>query len=95
LAANVQIPSGGHTHYFDDPTKPIRQQGGERTRVTIGEGAWIGTGAIILTDVGKGAVVAAGSVVTKPVPENVIVAGVPAKVLRPRFEAGPSEESHG
>ncbi|MDW8198386.1 MAG: DapH/DapD/GlmU-related protein [Gemmataceae bacterium] len=95
LAANVHIPSGGHTHYFHDPTKPIREQGGERTLVTIGEGAWIGTGAIILADVGAGAVVAAGSVVTKPVPENVIVAGVPAQVIRHRFATSPREERHG
>src|SRR5262245_15923934 len=86
LAGNVQIPSGGKTHYFDDPTKPIREQGGERRMVTIGAGAWIGTGAIILADVGKGTVVAAGSVVTKPLPDNVIAGGVPAKVIRSRFE---------
>jgi acetyltransferase-like isoleucine patch superfamily enzyme len=86
LAANVQIPSGGKTHYFDDPSKPIREQGGERKMVTIGAGAWIGTGAIVLADVGKGTVVAAGSVVTKPLPDNVIAAGVPAKVIRGRFD---------
>jgi acetyltransferase-like isoleucine patch superfamily enzyme len=86
LAANVQIPSGGKTHYFDDPTKPIREQGGERRTVTIGAGAWIGIGAIILADVGKGTIVAAGSVVTKPLPDNVIAAGVPAKVIRGRFD---------
>jgi virginiamycin A acetyltransferase len=87
LAANVQIPSGGKTHYFDDPTRPIREQGGERRMVTVGAGAWVGTGAIVLADVGRGTVVAAGSVVTKPLPDNVIAAGVPAKVIRPRFEA--------
>jgi len=86
LAANVQIPSGGATHYFDDPDTPIREQGGERKLVTIGEGAWIGTGAIVLADVGKGSIVAAGAVVTKPIPEFVIAGGVPAKVIRPRFE---------
>lgn len=86
LAANVQIPSGGKTHYFDDPTIPIREQGGERTLVTVGAGAWIGTGAIVLADVGKGTVVAAGAVVTKPLPDNVIAAGVPARVIRHRFE---------
>jgi acetyltransferase-like isoleucine patch superfamily enzyme len=86
LAANVQIPSGGKTHYFDDPTKPIREQGGERKMVTVGAGAWVGSGAIILADVGKGTVVAAGSVVTKPLPDNVIAAGVPAKVIRGRFD---------
>jgi acetyltransferase-like isoleucine patch superfamily enzyme len=87
LAANVQIPSGGKTHYFDDPSKPIREQGGERRMVTIGAGAWIGTGAIILADVGKGTLVAAGAVVTKPLPDNVIAAGVPARVIRSRFAA--------
>jgi acetyltransferase-like isoleucine patch superfamily enzyme len=87
IAANVQIPSGGKTHYFDDPAKPIRAQGGERRMVTVGAGAWIGTGAIILADVGKETIVAAGSVVTKPLPDGVIAAGVPAKVLRPRFES--------
>ena len=85
LASGVQVPSGGKTHYFDDPTKPIREQGGERTMVTIGAGAWVGSGAIVLADVGKGTVVAAGAVVTKPLPDNVIAGGVPAKVIRPRF----------
>jgi virginiamycin A acetyltransferase len=86
LASGVQIPSGGKTHYFDDPTRPIREQGGERRMVTIGAGTWIGTGAIVLADVGKGTVVAAGAVVTKPLPDNAIAAGVPAKVIRSRFE---------
>lgn len=86
LASGVQIPSGGMTHYFDDPTKPIREQGGERKMVTVGAGAWVGSGAIVLADVGKGTVVAAGSVVTKPLPDNVIAGGVPAKVIRNRFE---------
>ena len=93
LAANVQIPSGGKTHYFDDPDKPIREQGGERRVVTIGAGAWIGTGAIVLADVGAGTVVAAGAVVTKPLPANVIAGGVPAKIIRPRFESEPARET--
>jgi virginiamycin A acetyltransferase len=90
LAANVQIPSGGKTHYFDDPARPIREQGGERRIVTVGAGAWVGTGAIVLADVGKGTVVAAGAVVTRPLPDNVIAAGVPAKVIRQRFAEPPS-----
>jgi len=94
LASNVQIPSGGKTHYFDDPSKPIREQGGERKLVTVGEGAWIGTGAIILADVGKGTVVAAGSVVTKPLPDFVIAGGMPAKVIRNRFEPTEGESAN-
>ena len=89
LASGVQVPSGGKTHRFDDPDVPIRDQGGEVTTVTIGEGAWVGAGSIVMADVGKGTVVAAGSVVTKPLPEFVIAAGVPAKVLRPRFGGTP------
>ena len=86
LAAGVHIPSGGQTHFFSDPTVPIRDQGGERAMVTIGAGAWIGSAAIVLADVGAGTIVGAGSVVTKPLPPNVIAAGVPAKVLRNRFD---------
>lgn len=85
VASGVQIPSGGKTHHFSDPDVPIRDQGGELATVTIGEGAWVGAGAIVLADVGKGTVVAAGSVVTKPLPDFVVAAGVPAKVIRPRF----------
>jgi len=86
IAAAVHIPSGAQTHYFSDRTKPICEQGGERTMVRIGAGCWIGSGAIVMADVGAGTVVAAGAVVTKPLPEFVIAGGVPAKVLRPRFD---------
>lgn len=56
--------------------------------VTIGQDVWIGHGAIILPGrtVGDGAVIAAGAVVTKDVPAYSIVAGVPARIMRPRFE---------
>jgi acetyltransferase-like isoleucine patch superfamily enzyme len=90
IAAAVHIPSGGKTHYFDDPTRPIREQGGERMVVRIGEGAWIGSASVVLADVGRGTVVGAGSVVTKPLPDHVLAAGVPARVIRPRFTEPPS-----
>jgi virginiamycin A acetyltransferase len=86
IAAGVHIPSGAQTHHFDDPNTPIREQGGARSMVTIGAGAWVGSGSVVMADVGRGSVVAAGSVVTRPVPENVIAGGVPAKVIRGRFE---------
>jgi phosphonate metabolism protein (transferase hexapeptide repeat family) len=57
--------------------------------VTIGHDVWIGHGAIILPGrkIGDGAVVAAGAIVTRDVGPYEIVAGVPAKVVRRRFEA--------
>jgi maltose O-acetyltransferase len=52
--------------------------------IAIGDAAWIGANVTILPGVviGSGAVVGAGAVVTKDVPPDVVVAGVPAKVLR-------------
>lgn len=52
--------------------------------IRIGENVWIGANVTVVPGVciGNGAVVAAGSVVTKDVPENVVVAGVPAKVIK-------------
>ncbi|MFR6471240.1 MAG: CatB-related O-acetyltransferase [Turicibacter sanguinis] len=57
-------------------------------RTNIGNDVWIGDSALILEGVtiSDGAVVAAGSVVTKDVPPYAIVAGVPAKIIKYRFE---------
>lgn len=57
--------------------------------LTIGHDVWIGERVSILAgckSVGNGAVIAAGSVVTRDVPPYTIVAGVPAKKLKMRFE---------
>jgi len=84
LAAGVHVPSGAATHGIDDLDRPIREQPGARTRVKVGEGAWIGSAAIVLADVGRHSVVGAGAVVTQPIPDYVIAGGVPAKVIRER-----------
>ncbi|MFW8596934.1 DapH/DapD/GlmU-related protein [Enterococcus innesii] len=54
----------------------------------IGNDVWIGHGAVIQSGltVGDGAVIASNAVVTKDVPPYAIVGGVPAKVIKYRFD---------
>lgn len=60
----------------------------EFSPIEIGNDVWLGARAIILDGIkiGHGAIVGAGAVVTKDVPPYAIVGGVPAKILRFRFE---------
>jgi len=81
LAPSVHIPSGARTHGIDGEGL-FKDQPGESRMVRIGAGAWIGAGAVVMTDVGRGAVVGAGAVVTRVVPDGVLVAGVPARLVR-------------
>lgn len=54
----------------------------------VGNDVWIGEGAIILAGVtiGNGSIIAAGAVVTKSVEPYSIVAGVPAREIKKRFD---------
>ncbi|MDG9675548.1 NeuD/PglB/VioB family sugar acetyltransferase [Micromonospora sp. DH14] len=51
----------------------------------VGQGATIAAGATVVNNIsiGAGAMVGAGAVVVHDVPENVVVVGVPARILRP------------
>lgn len=94
------LPSADH--YLDRiSTYPFKALclTGEQESITKGDivvddDVWIGYGATILSGVhiGQGAVVAAGAVVNKDVPPYAIVGGVPAKIIKYRFEPDMIEE---
>jgi acetyltransferase-like isoleucine patch superfamily enzyme len=99
IAPRVEIITGGIHPTEWVSTFPFRIQwrmegafkdGTPRTDgdVVIGSDVWLATGVTILSGVtiGHGSVVAAGSLVTRDVPPYAIVAGVPAKVVRYRFD---------
>lgn len=74
------------TNHGTDRGEAMGNQQGRTEPVSIGEDCWLGTGVIVLPGVtiGKGTIVGAGAVVTRSLPENVVAAGVPARVVRPR-----------
>jgi acetyltransferase-like isoleucine patch superfamily enzyme len=76
-----------YQHVFDDPMRPIAEQGGESRKVVIEDDVYLGMGVRVLLGVtiGRGAVVGAGAVVTRDVPPHAIVVGVPARIVRSRL----------
>jgi len=59
-----------------------------RNKITIGNDVWVGAQVYIKNgvNIGNGAIIAAGAVVTSDVPDYAIVGGVPAKVIKYRFD---------
>lgn len=55
--------------------------------VTIGNDVWIGDNVIILggVTIGNGAIIGAGAIVTKDIPDYSIVVGIPAHIIRYRY----------
>ncbi|WP_353945529.1 GDSL-type esterase/lipase family protein [Streptomyces sp. HUAS MG91] len=71
-------------HGYTDPGLPIGCQPPRNRPVLIGDGCWIGAGALVLpgTRLGRNVAVAGGSVVRGEFPDHCLVGGVPARILR-------------
>ena len=77
--------------FFDEwdlDAKNIRQAWDNKGDTVIGNDVWIGYEAVIMSGVtiGDGAIIGTRAVVTKDVPPYTIVAGIPAKPVRKRFD---------
>lgn len=90
IGNNVRIASHvmiiGANHIYENPDKPIAQQGLKCKSIKIEDDVWIGGNVNIIAGVtiGKGSVIAAGAVVTKDVKPYSVVAGVPGRVIKTR-----------
>ena len=101
LARMINIGSANHpflkvsTHpcFFDNYYKFVKHLPvllNDKPPTMIGNDVWIGSNAQVLRGVtiGDGAVIGAGAVVTKDVSPYAIVGGVPAKLIKYRFDQG-------
>lgn len=88
IGPNVAIHTTNHR--FADYDRPMALQGATIPRpVVIEDDVWLGVNAVVLPGnrIGRGAIVGANAVVTHDVEPFAIVGGVPARLIRYRFDA--------
>ena len=80
IASGVQLITAGHPV---DPG-PRRAALEQALPVTVGNGVWLGAGAIVCpgVSIGENTIVGAGSVVTRDLPAGIVAYGNPARVAR-------------
>jgi maltose O-acetyltransferase len=85
LGPYVVISTG--THQFKNNS--VRFGGTIMEPVVVGRGSWLASHVVVRAGVkiGAGVLAAANAAITKDVPDNVIVGGVPAKIIGPRTDS--------
>ncbi|WP_034528686.1 DapH/DapD/GlmU-related protein [Secundilactobacillus oryzae] len=84
IGPNVTIASVNHRMV------PADRRNLDLASVHIHNNAWLGANVTVTpgVSIGENAVVAAGAVVTRDVPDNMVVAGVPARMVKKIDEKG-------
>lgn len=85
IAPNCVLRASNHT--FTSIEIPIREQGHTYGEIVVEDDVWIASNCVVTanTRIGKGSIIGAGSVVTKNVEPYSIMGGVPAKLIKKRF----------
>lgn len=71
-------------HNFSDKSKLIREQGVSSKGILLKNNIWVGAKVTFLDgcSVGNNCVIAAGSIVRGEFPDNVVIGGIPAKIIK-------------
>lgn len=91
----IFLLSGGHnmstilSYPFKEKMLNMHEEPICKGTIVLHDDVWLGYGVTVLSgvEIGQGAVVAAGSVVTRDVPAYAVVGGVPARVIKYRFDS--------
>jgi virginiamycin A acetyltransferase len=83
IGGYVNFISGTNQHSYENPNEKIsNQQAQGRRMISIGSDIWIGSNAIIASDIGTRCVIGAGSLLVKPAESFGVYGGNPAKLLK-------------
>lgn len=80
MIGRVLIADGNHR--FDDPHRPVAEQGYDFREVTIGDDTLVTTNVVVTASIGMRSFVAANAVVVDPLPDFTLAGGTPARPLR-------------